>query len=508
MLLARAAGRAHEVAVRIALGAGRGRVLRHFMAESLLLAVCGTAGGLLLNVGATRWAERIEVQAPIPVRLVVDPDWRLALYAALLVTVSALVCGLAPAWNAARLKPRGTLKLGEHPTISGRVGLRRALVAGQLAVSVVLLATGFLFLRSLLIASGRSPGFDVQRTVWMQMRLVPERYPLQEARRTLIERSIEELRRLPGVESAAAVDVVPLNDNAWMAAEMSPDDGKETVAVRCYVNSVGVDYFRTMGIGIVSGREFNAADTADGPPVVILNRTLAKRLFGAANPVGRIVRQGGNRLTVVGVAADSKYFTISEENAQALYWPWAQKRRFGIRVHYLVRTAESPDLTAAAANKLLGALEPSAAVEGKPLKRALGFALLPSQVGALLLGSIGLLALVLASIGLYGLVSYTVTSKLREMGLRVALGATPGDILRLVGREAFALLSVGIVAGLAIAWAASKPLAQFVVAGPSPVDLVGFGAVIATLGIVGLVATVGPARKALRVSPIVALRYE
>jgi predicted permease len=400
------------------------------------------------------------------------------------------------------------LKPGESQILGPRTRMRRVLVGGQITVTVVLLATGFLFLRNLVLASSQSPRFDVEQTLWTQLWLIGERYPGAESRRTQIIAGRDALRRLPGVESVTMLDVVPLNEARTSGGPISTDVSRQPVRVTFYANNVGPDYFRTMGIAILAGREFTEADGPKTPSVVILNQTLARRLFGDQNAVGRELRRDDSRMTVIGVAADSHYFTLGEKGAQAMYSPWLQKRNFAYMANYMVRTSRPPAGVARAATAAVRALDAGNAAESKPMTQALGFALLPSQAGAALLGSIGLLALVLSAIGLYGLVAYSVASKLRELGLRMALGATPGDIVRLVGREAFGLIGVGMTLGLAIAWLAARPLAMFLVAGLSPVDPAAFAGVVVTLVLVGAVATLGPALKAVRVAPIAALRHE
>jgi predicted permease len=444
----------------------------------------------------------------VTARLVVEPDWRLALYSAIVAVAATLFSGLMPAWKASRQDLQSVLKPAEAQLLGPRTRLRHVLVAGQIAVSVVLLATGFLFLRSLMLASTRSPRFDVNHTVWTQMWLVADRYPEMTARRAHVIAGRDALRRIPGVESVTMLDVMPLNDSWVAGGSMWTDNHEQAVRVRYYANNVGPDYFRTMGIEIRAGREFTEADGENSPRVVILNQTLAHRLFGTGNAIGREVRREENRWTVVGVAADSTYFSLGEEKAQALYFPWLQKQNLRNQASYLVRASTSPGTLARPISQALRALDAGAAVQSKPTTQALAFALLPSQIGAVLLGSIGLLALVLCAVGLYGLISYTVASKVRELGLRMALGATPADVVRLIGRQAFGLLGVGMAVGLVLAWLTARPLTMFLVAGMGPGDPLAFGGVILVLSLVGVVATLGPARKALRADPIMSLRHE
>jgi predicted permease len=505
LLLARAASRGHEIAVRMAIGAGRWRVARQFLAESLLLAGLGTLAGLVLNFWSTRFIERIEIPAPIPLRLVVEPDWRLALYAAGIALLSTLVCGVMPAITASRHNVHSALKHAERQ-VAGRTRLRRVLVAGQIAVSVLLLSTGILFLRNLMLATSQSPGFDVQHTLWAQFRPVDENYPTEESKRAISQQTLDAMRGLPGVEAAGLLEVVPLNDNQTSGGELAVDATGQTMRVVFKANAVSSDYFRAMGIPVLAGREFSDAEITTQAPVGIMNETMARQVFGGRNAIGQTITLHDGRFTVVGVVADSKYFMLGEENVQAFYRPIPSRIRRG-NINIMLRCAQ-PDGLVKPATAALAALDPTAAVEVKPMKQALGFALLPSQVGAALFGAIGLLGLLLAAVGLSGLMAYSVARRLKEIGLRVALGAKGSDIVRLVGGEAFRLLSIGIGIGLALAWFAAGPIAMFLVPGLRPIDPLGVAVVVIILAAVGAAATLGPARHAARVDPMSSLRWE
>jgi len=266
-----------------------------------------------------------------------------------------------------------------------------------------------------------------------------------------------------------------------------------------------------MGIPILEGREFLPSDRNGAPAVVVINENLSRRLFGDRNPVGHTFRYSGPTpsapVTVVGVAKNSKYMTLGEEDAKALYAPYFQEEEVLVNLHFLVRTRRPRDVVKEIA-QTLGRLDSSAAVEVKPMRDSMGFAFLPSRVGAALLGSMGLLGLALASIGLFGVMSYSVARRTREIGLRVALGADRGAVLRMVARESFALLAIGLAIGLGIAAFATKPLAMFLVPELSTTDPTTFLTVVAVLAAVACVATLGPALRALRVDPMTALRYE
>jgi predicted permease len=510
LLLARASARRQELAIRLALGAGRRRIVRQLMAESLLLALLGTGAGLLLNLGMAGILNRVQLPLPIPVRLLIQPDWRLLTYAVVISVVSALVAGLLPALKATRGGVTAGLKRTERQ-VEGRWSLRGSLIVMQLAVSVVLLTMGVLFVRNMTKSMTMSPGFDADGAVWASVRLVPENYPTEEQVGRVTSAALSELRALPGVEAASVARVVPLNGNSVRGDQVLADVSSDPVRVRFHNNEVGPDYFRTMGIPILAGREFVASDRKGGPEVAILNENLARRLFGDRNAVGRTFRYPGPTvsapITVVGVAANSKYFTLGEESPLAMYSPYLQGAAGNLAPHLLVRSSRPDGLVRAIARRL-GALDPSAAIEVKPMRNALGFALLPSRIGAALLGSAALVGLALASIGLYGVLAYSVTRRTPEIGLRMALGADSKAVLIMVLRESGRLVGLGVGVGMGVAVFAVRPLAMFLVPELSPTDPLTFLGVIGVLSAVAVAATLAPALRAIRVDPMTALRSE
>ena len=507
LLLARATTRPQEIAIRMAIGAGRSRVVRQLLAESLLLATLGASAGLLINIWLSGVMNRVQLPVPLPVQLLIQPDWRLLLYSVAMVMVSALVAGLMPALKATRGAASAAMKLEERQ-VGSRWSLRNALVVGQLAVSVVLLTTGFLFVRNMTKSLTMSPGFDADHIVYGFVRLVPERYTSEKQMRVYVAGALNELRSLPGVESASAARTVPFNDQTTRGGEVRTDVDNGNIGAEFNYNVVTPDYFKTMGIPILQGREFLPSDGHGAPQVAIINENSARHLFGYRNPVGHTIRWADSSLTIVGLAKNSKYFSLGEENAGAMYVPYLQADQAIEDVHFLIRTHQPPRGMVRGVKTALGRLDSSSAVEVKPMRDAMGLAFLPSQVGAALLGSMGLLGLGLASIGLFGVMSYSVARRTREIGLRVALGADRGAVLRMVARESFALLAVGLAIGLGIAAFATRPLAMFLVAELSTSDPATFLTVAGVLAAVACAATLGPVVRALRVDAMTALRYE
>jgi predicted permease len=508
LLLARAASRQHELAIRQSIGASRGRIVRQLLAESLLLAGLGTIAGLAVNLAATAMINGIRLPLPGPLRLHIEPDLRLLSYSVALAIACALLCGLLPALKATKCDVNSGLKIEERQ-VSGRSLIQRLLVAGQLAVSVLLLAVALLFLKNLLFAANISPGFDVHHTVWAYMRLVPEKYTKKEQIDAVVRAALQKLRSLPGVQSAATLRIVPFNDNQTMGTDVRVDDSAATEIISYTSNAVGPDYFKAMGISVMGGREFLPSDTKNAQGAVILNSSLAHRLFGDKNPVGHTIRlHSAPPLTVVGVATDSKYFTMGEKDVPAMYSCYFQSDDAVVNLNFMVHSALPPAGLLKEIGEVLASVDRSAAIEVKPMEKSMAIAMLPSQVGAMLLGSMGVLALLLASVGLYGVLIYSVSRRLREFGLRVALGASRAAVINAVLRDSFWMLGGGIVAGLLLAFVATPSLALFLAADVRPHDATVFAFTVAVLGAVALTASVSPVLKALRVDPAVALRYE
>jgi predicted permease len=505
LLLARASSRAQELAIRVAIGAGRGRVVRQLLAESLLLGMCGAAAGLWLNVAAVSALGRIDLPLSIPIHIEIQTDWRMLLYAAAVGVATSMIAGLAPAFQGAKAGIAGALKRGERQ-VGGRWSLRNLLVAGQLAVCLVLLCAGFVFMRNLAETAGMNPGFDVDRVVWASMRLPSSDAPEKAA--ATREEALDRLRAVPGVESVAAVRAVVMNDGITVGAAIRTGRSSNAQVLSWAQNDVMPDYFRVMGIALVAGRTFERGER----DAVIVNENFARRLFRGAQAVGQTFECDAlGRVRIVAVAKNSSYMSFSDRDKLAVYLPYGQSKLPGANagaIEFMVRSSAAPETVIPGIRTVLDRLDPASSVEVRAMRNALSFAMLPSQAGALVLGSVGFLGLALASVGLYGVLLYTVSRRIREIGLRVALGASPGGILKLVLRQSFGLVGAGIGAGTAIAVLAVRPLAMFLVPNVHPTDPLNFLAVAGVLCFVALLATVAPAMRALRVDPLTALRNE
>jgi len=503
LLLARASARHREIAIRLALGAGRSRLLQQLLAESLLLSLLGAALGLALAEVTAVLLARIHLPMPIPIRLQIEPDWQLAVYAAILTTFAALACGLLPAWQS--MKQSLTHDLHRE----GKMRLRRTLVAAQIATSVIVLTTGFLFLRNLIDSTAISPGFDVLHTVRANVNMPPVGYADARKKAGYINLTVESLAALPGIESAAAARVVPFNGGERFMTGIIFADNRERRDTFFFWNAVTPGYFHTMGIPLLQGRTFSAADR--GENVVIVNRAFVARYLGNRQPLGTVFLWGADGKTpyrIVGVAEGTKTLTIGEEPQPQFYEPLAQIVNDRQGIEFVMRSAIPPALQLEAVRRTLHRIEPMAGAQVDTMYSSIGLAFLPSQVGALLMGSTGILGLLLATIGLYGVMAYSVARRTREIGVRIAIGASRGAIARMVLRDAARVTIAGTGVGLLVALFVTKPLAMFLVPGLKPADPLNFAVVALVMLVTGLAATWGPIRRAVNVDPNATLRDE
>ena len=512
LLLARGAARYRETAIRAALGAGRKRLVQHFLVESFLLACCGTLLALVLNIALTETLNRATFPTPIPVLFHIRPDAGLLAAGFVLALAATLLGGLGPALHAAKPRLSLALKQEEPRFETSRVTLRKALVAGQVAVSFILLVTALLFLRNMRLATETRPGFDVEPVSWAEVLFLPGR-DATDSQARLVEPVLSALRAIPGVEAAACVGSVPLSHNAMarsgsVSSVNIPSLQSKLLVSRSF-NYVSPQYFRTMGIPLVEGREFDDRDTAGSQEPLIVNQTFVDRYLEGRSALGRTVteetRGGKTTWTIVGVVANSKYGTLGEQPMAAFYTPFPQR---ALSVNFLVRTDRPAAEMLRAIDHAIRKQDPLAAVDVKTMRQGLTFAFLPSQVGLVMLGSFGLLGLFLAMVGLYGMLAYTVSRRTSEIGIRMALGATQGEVVRMALRESLGVVGVGMAVGLALSLIVTKPLAAFLVPVLSPHDPLSLLGTTALLMAAAFAASLVPARRAARIDPMEALRHE
>ena len=515
LLLARGTVRQREIALRLALGASRWRLIQQLLVESWWLSVAGTLVGLGLMIVGLKAIASVPLPLPLPLELRAPADWRLVAYTMAVVALATILSGLVPALQSTRASLSPALKQEPSRPRRRRWTLRGLLVTGQVAVSMVLLVTAVLFLRNLAQAHTMDPGFDPSRALVARLSFTgaPASEP---TRAVLLREAVARVGALPGVDRAAFALGVPLTirHGRTSGSRIAFDGDGPGGAFQAYYaeNMVSAGYFQTLGIPLLAGRDLSEQDGPGAPKVAVINAEFARRHFGSRSPLGVHLMMPGltapESHTIVGVVGNGEYRSLGEGQMAAVYFSYLQRPGRDRLVHVLVRTREMPETALRPVARVLGNLDPTAGVEVQTLGDALSFAFLPSRIGAALLGSLGALGLALAMGGLFAMLWYTVARRTREIGVRMALGATTRSIASLVAVDAAALVGVGLVLGLVLAALVTQPVAMFLVAGLRPTDPVSFIATALLLGAVSLAATWIPARQATRVNPVIALRDE
>ena len=508
LMLARATNRQHEIAVRLSLGATRGRLARQLMTENLLLAALGGAAGLAVAAAGVALLPRVVPLPPLPPFL----DERMLAFTALLTVLTTAAFGLAPALRATRPDLHAALSAAGRRR-AGRPRGRSALVVVQLAASLVLLIGAGLFIRSLRNVRSIDVGFDTDHLLVASIDQRGARSS-REQMDGYWRAALERVRALPGVRSAALGMSAPFEMSIMLPLDApgypSPD-GRPRPA---QADFAGAGYFATLGIEITRGRAFTEEDRAGTAPVAIVNETLARQIWGGDQPLGKCVRvgaPGGDApcLEVVGVAEDAKYADLTAPAAPFLYRPLEQRLRMAPPMTVLhVRASGDPAALAARVRQELQGLDPAVRFASvRPLSDLMLPQIMPWRMGTLIFTLFGSLGLLLAAVGLYGVLSFLVAQRTRELGVRIALGARTGDVLALVLGQGARLIVLGIAAGL-LGGAVAARLFASMMYGVSPLDPLVYLSTAVVLGAIGMVATYVPARRATRVDPIVALRAE
>lgn len=511
LMIARALGRRREIAIRLAIGAGRGRLIRQLLTESLLLAFAGGALGLALAWGIIQAI--VSFQPPILISLSLDLslDTTVLAFTFGIAVLAGLLFGLAPALQAT--KPQLVPALKDLPSSVGsryrRFGLRNGLVVVQVAISMVLLVGAGLFVRSLMSAQSIDPGFESENAAIVTVAPGLTGWDSERQRATLVQ-LLERVRALPGVEAATMASRLPLGA-AVQTNEIFPvgADVNLESPPSVDVTYISPDYFRTMDVSILEGRDVSESDDENAPLVVVVSEATANRHWPGESVVGKTVRLGGpdtDVRTVVGLARDTKVRTLGEEPRPFVYIPSRQGNESFMSV--VARTRGDPGPLLPILKREVQAVEEGLPVmELKTMTEHLGLMLFAPRMGGILLAVFGGLAALLATVGLYGVVAYTAARRTREVGIRVSIGASPADVIRLMIGQGTALVVVGAVIGLALAFVATRPLGSMLY-GVSVSDPLTFGGVAMLLVGVGVVATLIPALRASRLDPVKALRYE
>ncbi len=515
LLLVRATVRQREIAIRAALGSGRARLIRQALTESALLSLLGTTAGLVLGrLGSAMFASSIDLATDFPVRLDFGFDWRVFTYALAAAIVTGVMIGVWPALRASQANAGAALHDGARGETGGpgRQRVRGLLVVGQVAGSLVLLIMAGLFARSLVSAQHTDLGFNPDGI--LNARMDPEWAGYNDQRAKDFYRELERrISGLPGVQSVSLAFSAPMGyytDGQTVFIEGRPTNPDEQPpGVAC--NHVDAGYFDTLQMPILRGRAFRDSDNETAPLVAIVNQTMANRFWPNQDPIGkrfRIRKPDSPVLEVVGVAKDSKYIAVFESPLPFFYMPQAQSFT-SLRV-LQIRSAVPPELLSVRVQQEIQALDPDIPVADlQSMRRALagvgGYAVF--RLGTIQAGAMGVLGLILAVIGVYGVVSYGAAQRTREIGIRMALGAEPRDVLSLVLRQGVFLVIGGVLAGLVGAIALTRVLSRFLLLA-SATDPLTFAAVTLLLALIALAACYVPARRAMRVDPMVALRHE
>jgi predicted permease len=511
MLLARGAGRRREIAVRLAIGAGRGRLIRQLLTETAVLFAAGGLAGLLITRWLTSLLLAVLPQLPVPLAVDVGTDWRVIAFACAVTLVAALAAGLAPALHASRAELVPALKAEGLDSAPVRLRLRNALVVGQITLSLVLIIVAGLFLRALQRASSIEPGFDQQHVevVALDLSLAGYKAGTGEA---FVRDLVARTRSLPGAAAASAAIDLPLDGNRFglggvRVPGVELPHGRERLSADWNVVEPG--YFGALRLPLRRGRDFTDADLSGSPAVAIVNEAFAALCWPGQDPLGRRIEQerpGGSQvLTIVGVTANAKVNSLNGEPGPFIYVPLAQQ--FMGRINLVVRSADGRTMVPQV-RALIRQMDPHLPVtEALALEQITALGVIPQRIAAAVAASLGVVGLLLAIVGIYGVTSYAVSRRTREIGIRMALGADAVDVVRLVLRQGAVLASTGVAIGFVMA-AAGSHLLRSLLFGISALDPVTFAGAGILFGVVTLVASYLPARRATKVEPVAALRTE
>jgi predicted permease len=511
LLLARAAARQREMSTRLALGAGRMHILRQVLTESLLLSTVGGVAGLVLGYVGRNVIPRLLASPSHPAMTQVDFDWRVLAFTAGLSLATGVLFGIVPAWQATRSDGSNALNDAVHATAGGHgMWFGKALVIFQIGLSTILLIGAGLFVRTLANLSHTPLGFRADHI--LLFRLNPPRTRYSDVQMMALYQQLEErLAVIPGVRSVSMSNIAIIGDGHSGSTFHVSGRPVETEAVRVQTNHVGANFFQTMGIPILQGRGFDVHDTAASPKVALVNRALARQFFPNENPIGQTFEadadEANTPVQIVGIAADTRYANLRSETPPTFYMPYAQATRLGRMVVEIHTQAEPGSILSQARTVVASIDRDLPLIDVRTMKEQIQSTMSGERIFAQLTSGFGLLALVLACIGIYGIMAYTVARRTGEIGIRMALGAQAGQVLRMVLREASWMALAGVMLGLACAlWLARFLSSMLYGLTPwDPLTLTGAAALLLTIAVL---AAFGPARRASRVDPIRALRHQ
>jgi putative ABC transport system permease protein len=512
LMLARAGARERQITIRRALGATRWRMIRELLSESLLLALAGSISGLFLAFAVSRMLVTFISTQENQISLDLGMDWRVLAFTTALAVLTTVSFGLAPAIRATRAEPATLLQSGSRGSTGGRerFSLRRILVVSQVALSVVLLMGALLFVRSLRNLTTLNVGF--QQTGILITSVGFERLQIPEERFTEYKRDlVKQVQAIPGVESAAHAMLVPFGGNTWNDEVLTEgsDDNKGVA----WINYLGPGYFQTVGTPLLAGRDFDDRDTAASVKVAIVNQAFVQKILKGADALGKRFRihepPGKPRplYEIVGVTKDNKFQDMHEEFLPFMYFPATQQDKPSPDDQILIRSSLPLSSLMASMKQTIGDVNPGIDLDFKVFKTRIHDSLLQDELMATLSGFFGFLAALLAAIGLYGVISYMVVQRTKEIGIRMAIGAERVDVLRLILREAGLLTITGLVIGAGLALGAAQA-AKSLLFGLKPRDPITLVAAVVMLSAVAAFASFWPAYRASKLDPLIALRYE
>jgi predicted permease len=513
LTFARASSRDHEIAVRLALGASRLRLLQQLLAESVLLALTGAATGALLAQLLTRVLVSFLSTQTGEVFLDLGVDWRVLAFTAALTAMTCLLFGLAPALRATRTPPAGAMKVGSRGDSGTRryFGVRRALVVTQVALSLVLLVGAFLFVRTFQNLVTLDAGFRQSGLLVVYLDLTPLKLPLQN-RSAFKKDLLERVRAIPGVEAAAETSIVPATGNWWNDTVDTGASGHQ-VRQTAFFNLVSPGFFHTMGTPLVKGRDVTDTDSVNSPAIAVVNETFVRTFLPGTDPLGKTFRvevgpgKPEPQYEIVGVVKDMKYLVLRESPKPIVYVSTGQDKDPDLQPALVVRSGLSLDALRVSLDRTIHEVNPGIAFQFSVFKTQVRDTLVRERLMASLSGFFGFLATLLATIGLYGVISYMVVRRRNEIGIRMALGADHTRVMALVMREAVTLLAIGLGVGTVLAWLAVKGAASLLF-GLGARDPGTMALAAASLAAIALAASYLPARRAARLDPLEALRDE
>jgi predicted permease len=508
LFAARTADRSREIAVRLALGSTRQRILRGLFAEALLVSLLGGAVGLWASIALLRWLSEWQPFGNFPMHAPVTPDSSVYAIAFLLSLVSGLLFGAVPLGQVLGASPYEVVKAGSSASVGRRITAREVLLAAQIAICAVLVTSSMVAVRGLVHAQHSKYGFEPQNSILVGADLHMAGYTGDQLA-IMQKRVLDRIGTIPGVEAVGVTDALLLNDTHTenVFSDQAADQRPPNAVTTAFMYQVSPDYLRAEGTTLVAGRNFTWHDDANSPKVAIVNSEFAHKLFGSVeNAIGGHYKMtDGTRVQVIGVTEEGKYGTLTEEAQAAMFLPILQLPSNSQWI--VARASRDPRQVSAAVRATLHELDPGLPINAESRYDEMATALFPSQIATVALGIMGGMGALLAITGIFGMAAYSVSKRLRELGIRVALGAQRKEVLRAALGRAFKLLAFGSGAGLVLGLLASRVLA-LIVYEATPRDPVVLAGVVLSMALLGLLATWIPARRALSVDPVILLREE